>query len=242
MKKGTIIILLIILVISILVVLIIINESYKMNSGYLTLWGAKELLSYFGSVISAIGTIFIGIIAFKQNNKANEINDRLLKIQEINSTPFLHIEQSSSKIQCFRDREIDILLGLKNNTNGIINIIEVSEIKIKNMIGSPLEIPFCSGWTSHYSVIPHQSLSINFLKESGRNEEPIIDISNYGIDRKFIQLICAIEIRLQFVNSSDIYRQKIEFYVHLISLKDDEYKYRLDIFNIENSIEREKDN
>lgn len=242
MKKCTIIILLVVLGISIFAVPIIINESYKMNSGYLTLWGAKDLLSYFGSVISAIGTIFIGIIAFEQNNKANEINDRLLGLQEINSTPFLHIEQSSSKIQSFRDREIDILLGLRNNTNGIINILEVSEMKIKNSLNSSLEIPFCSGWTSHYSVIPHQSLSVNFLKESKRHEEPVIDISNYGINRQLIQLVCTIEIKLQFVNSSDIYKQKIEFFLHLISQKDNEDKYRLDIFNIENSIEREQSN
>ena len=31
---------------------IIINELYKLNRGYLTLWGASEMLSYIATIIS----------------------------------------------------------------------------------------------------------------------------------------------------------------------------------------------
>ncbi len=124
MKRGIIVTFLIIFAVSVLAVPIFINESYKTNSGYITLWKAKDLLSYFGAVISAIGTIFIGIIAFKQNNRANDISDRLLKLQEVNSTPFLYIDIEKSKIQNFGKRTIDILIGLRNGINNVIKIVE----------------------------------------------------------------------------------------------------------------------
>ena len=117
MKKNSIVALLVIFVASVLVVPLIINESYKNNSGYMTLWDANDLLSYFGTVISAVGTIFIGIIAIKQSNRANDISDRLLKIQEANSTPFLHLDIYGSKIQSFSERELDVLIGFRNKTN-----------------------------------------------------------------------------------------------------------------------------
>jgi len=30
------------------------NETYKGNSGYITLWGAEEVLSYYGVIIASI--------------------------------------------------------------------------------------------------------------------------------------------------------------------------------------------
>ncbi len=40
------------------VVPVIINESYKANNGYVTMWGAAEVLSYYGTVLGAFITIF----------------------------------------------------------------------------------------------------------------------------------------------------------------------------------------
>ena len=34
---------------------IIINECYKANSGYMTIWGAADVLSYYGTIIAAAG-------------------------------------------------------------------------------------------------------------------------------------------------------------------------------------------
>lgn len=238
MKKYIIIILLIIFALLVLVVPILINESYKSNSGYITLWGANELLLYFGSVISAMGTIFIGIIAFLQNNRANDINDRLLKLQEVNSTPFLHLDISWCKITSFKDREIDILIGLRNETNSVINITEVSHMKVDKLLLK--QIPFCKNWTTHYSVLPHQTKQINFFKETKVDDVPLIDHSIPFFHEGFIQLICSTEIKLQFVNSTDICIQRIEFFLHIYLPKNSDEKYKLNIFNIENSIEKEK--
>lgn len=237
MNKQKIIILLIIFAVFVLIVPIIINESYKSNSGYITLWRANDLLLYFGSVISAIGTIFIGIIAFVQNNRSNDINDRLLKLQEVNSTPFLHLDITGCKIQCFRDREIDILIGLRNETHNVINIIEVSHMKVDKLLLK--RIPFCKDWTTHYSVLPHQTKQINFFEEVKVDDAHLVEHSINFFHGDFIQLICSIEIKLHSVNSTDIYIQKIEFFLNVCLPEKSDSKYKVNIFNIENSIERE---
>lgn len=53
----------------------IINESYKVENGYLTVWNGADILSYYGAILSALGTIILGIVAWKQNA-------RLLKVEE----------------------------------------------------------------------------------------------------------------------------------------------------------------
>ena len=82
MKTHYRVILFLILTFSIIVGPIIINGSYKVNNGYLTLWEAKDMLAYFGTIVSTIGTIFIGIIAFQNSKETTEINKRLLKIEQ----------------------------------------------------------------------------------------------------------------------------------------------------------------
>lgn len=37
-----------------------INESYQNGEGYMTLWGAKDMLQFYGSVLGAIATV-IGV-------------------------------------------------------------------------------------------------------------------------------------------------------------------------------------
>lgn len=34
---------------------IIINEFYRNNSGYMTIWGAADVLTYYGAIIAASG-------------------------------------------------------------------------------------------------------------------------------------------------------------------------------------------
>lgn len=38
---------------------IIINECYKPNKGYLTVWGGAEVLSYYGTLLGAVATIWV---------------------------------------------------------------------------------------------------------------------------------------------------------------------------------------
>ena len=77
MKKSTkLIIVFVLLVVFLLFVIpIIINELFKINDGYLTVWSGADVLSFYGAALSAIGAIVLGIVAWKQN-------ERLVKLEE----------------------------------------------------------------------------------------------------------------------------------------------------------------
>lgn len=50
----------------------IINESYKAEHGYITVWNGSDLLSFYGSVLGAAGTIVLGFVAYLQNIKLHK--------------------------------------------------------------------------------------------------------------------------------------------------------------------------
>lgn len=60
----------------------IINESYKVNSGYITMWGASDVLSFYGVLLSFIGTVALGALALFQNKQANKINQQLSSLEK----------------------------------------------------------------------------------------------------------------------------------------------------------------
>ena len=65
---------------------IIINEVYKygetIQKPYITMQGVGEVLSYYGTALSFLGTFILGVVAYKQNEHANETNDKLAKLTE----------------------------------------------------------------------------------------------------------------------------------------------------------------
>ena len=79
------------LVLAMLVILvgipIIINECYKTNNGYITLWGAADVLSYYGMIIAALvgvaGLYFTVHISNKQYRE--DARNRILPIIAINT-------------------------------------------------------------------------------------------------------------------------------------------------------------
>ena len=76
----------IILFLASLVIPFVINWAYKcgLNSEntFVTMWGADDVLSFYGSYLSAIGTIVLGIVAIHQNNKASEQTERANELAE----------------------------------------------------------------------------------------------------------------------------------------------------------------
>lgn len=56
----------------------LINESYISNKGYMTVWEGKDLLAFYGSVLTFVGTVSLGVLALWQNfrfKKANDLKD-----------------------------------------------------------------------------------------------------------------------------------------------------------------------
>lgn len=59
---------------------VIINESYKANSGYMTMWGAADALSYYGAIIAAsIGVVGVYFTVYMANrNYREDARNRIL--------------------------------------------------------------------------------------------------------------------------------------------------------------------
>lgn len=84
----------------------LINEiyklGYKIKNLYFTLWEAKDVLSFYGSFLSFLGTVILGALALWQNKKSNDINKDLLTLNKETERksvlPFLSFNQY---IPCF---------------------------------------------------------------------------------------------------------------------------------------------
>lgn len=92
-----------------LIITIIINECYIPNNGYLTLWEAKDVLAFYGSFLSFVGTVVLGAVAIFQNKKANETNERLMELE---------------REALYRENSADIIINNVNVNNnwGVIRL------------------------------------------------------------------------------------------------------------------------
>lgn len=51
---------------------VIINECYKTNSGYMTMWSAADMLAYYGTIVASVGAavgVFVSIKVAAKNYK-----------------------------------------------------------------------------------------------------------------------------------------------------------------------------
>lgn len=99
---GIIILLFIILFLLIFLVPIIINESYKANTGYITLWDARDVLSFYSVILSGIITFVALYITIRHNNKNIE-KQNILNLSQIKQPFFTikNVDQYGGKT-CFK--------------------------------------------------------------------------------------------------------------------------------------------
>lgn len=89
----------IIVILILLFIPIIINESYKIGRGYVTMWGAADVLSFYGSFLSFLGTVILGIVAFWQNHKAHKLNEDFQKLQQEQNEKNYRLNEQLQKLQ-----------------------------------------------------------------------------------------------------------------------------------------------
>lgn len=76
MKKKVLIFVLVLgVVFAVIAIPIIINELYLINAGYITVWEGADVLAFYGALLGAIGTVVLGLVAWRQN-------ERLLRLEE----------------------------------------------------------------------------------------------------------------------------------------------------------------
>ena len=135
----------------VIIIPIIINEAYKTGEGYYTVWNGADVLAFYGSIMSFIGTAFISIIALYQNKKFKEENDKTqkrteeisIRANELNSINII-IEYEIKQLN-----DIETLLNefekATNIQNVVINLAKDSNVliaaaKIENTVDNLLFI------------------------------------------------------------------------------------------------------
>lgn len=205
-KRNRILLLFSLFFIVIIVVPFIINESYKTGKGYITVWNGNDVLEYSGIVISSIGTIVLGIVAWKQNI-------RLIKLEE---STFLSSNSASALL-------VEAKLGGIKSVVGHLGFHEeqiVYSQDILNMDGPCGEyrsieltckfIPLDE--SQHITLVNVKKVLLSVIKDE--NRRTLLDLSNTdnnytrvaisnGFDRFKITIILTEPEKQEFVNMVD---------------------------------------
>lgn len=126
---------------------IIINECYKANDGYITLWGAADILSYYGMIIAAFvgvaGIYFTVYVSTKQYRE--DARNRILPFIAVNvitqtqPDPFLQgFNEDSSELQTQEDllAKLNSWLFFSIGKKGIAVLREPPEDDLKMLVES----------------------------------------------------------------------------------------------------------
>lgn len=191
---------------------IMVNKSYKLNNGGLTLWGDSEMLSYIGTIISAAATLYVSWVAIAQSRKANEISDRLLKFEEINSVPSLCVIEEKTIFVEYSEKAVRFKVYLKNISNGIIDIKSVSNLNIHIFATDITEtLVFIKRGLDFPTLLPGQEKQLNF--------------SLYKHDKEFrlceTELIRKLKCQLYFDETFEIvlgYKDASSIYTETVKL------------------------
>lgn len=70
-------------VVVVFIIPIIINELYRVNDGYITVWNGADVLSFYGAALGALGTIVLGVVAWRQNDRLLEIEERTFFLENL---------------------------------------------------------------------------------------------------------------------------------------------------------------
>jgi hypothetical protein len=96
----------------------IINEAYKTPSGYKTIWGANELLLFYGSFLAFVGTVFLGTVTWIQSMKIHKENRELQEKTYINENSVRLSSSYGESVFCKLDVPDPERLGVYNPIAG----------------------------------------------------------------------------------------------------------------------------
>lgn len=106
--------------------ILIIHLLFKWNSGCYWIqadWDSGDILGYFGDVLSFIGTVALGLFAVSQTEKANKINEDLLKLEKKKLVPHIDLKDSQLYHIYLRDEIYQVLKKHKREDAMIINTL-----------------------------------------------------------------------------------------------------------------------
>ena len=202
---------------------VIINESYKMNDGYITIWGATDFLQFYGSFLTFIGTITLGALAmFKDKNKA-------IKDAKISASILIKIIQSIDiqLLRMSRNKDNRIILYDKDWRNYLYKLNEldikyftdylevlirkfdmidcINDMLVNNDINGALSIYNRYERIQRWSTQPFSEADVVFN---------IIKLSSNFDSREAVPWDTKKEIKAQIDNLSDAYFGVIENWIY----------------------------
>ena len=114
---------------------IAINEAYKTNTGYITVWGAEDVLSYYGDILGAgvtIGALAITILFTKRQIQ----RDSYIKVQEEKWNNIeSHVSKALEEIQPVKVSEI-MAEAISNQNGETITAIQLFVYRAKTSLDS----------------------------------------------------------------------------------------------------------
>ena len=156
------------------VIPIVINESYKNGKGYITVWTGADVLSFYGALIGAVGTIVLGIVAWKQNVRLLNIEERTFvaesactaivnsvivkKINQNACNLYLHLEQVVSTEEAKLSNyctsiEFEFRLKMLNN---IPILVHISDLMILSTV--------CEEKNSRLNMLSAKVLKVDYSR------------------------------------------------------------------------------
>ena len=161
-------------------------------------WDSGDLLAYIAGFEAFIGTVSLGLVTVWQNQRAYNISDRMLKIEEQRVLPYVDINREKSTVKEINDKKLKIKLWLTNYSEYPVHNIYLSETKLDT--GEVSKLYNCNGIEDKiYSQLSNLPESQGNGKEKER-EDMINKIQNafpqYKIEKNnkryqgFINDIC----------------------------------------------------
>lgn len=135
MKKKLSVLVIVILcltIISAILLPFIVNESFKTGKGYVVLWETADMLAYCGTALSVIATAILSCIAVVISSKANDVSNRMFKLEEERIAPYLDILREKCEIAECKDDNTKLKVKL--------HIRNVGEYPIQNIYLSKTEL------------------------------------------------------------------------------------------------------
>ena len=157
--------------VAVIIVPIIINELYRMNRGYITVWDGADVLTFYGAILGAMGTIILGVVASEQNK-------RLLKLEETKYTleiqPFIMLvawETPADRVYKPCERAVQIAIG-NPNVADVVLVLHFSNTTNAFLTAEFMELEYIDeqksvGWNKGYIGAGNRKLILQ-PNESGQ--------------------------------------------------------------------------
>lgn len=122
-----------------------------------TVWSGADVLSFYGSYLSFVGTLVLGVVAIFQNIKVHQLNEQLLKLQQAEFIPIVSIKHLE------------------------ISTCSSSTPKYRNPNMAELELVDLTA--DNFESLQNYHIDIEFVNES---EYPIVEIVAHGGPHKTV--------------------------------------------------------